>query len=55
MWERLHASFLAAADLEADPVRRMEAYRKVLRVDSACELAHQKLSDVAHAMKRTGR
>jgi hypothetical protein len=55
MWERLHAPFLAAADLEVDPVRRMDAYRKVLRVDSACELAHQKLADVAHAMKRTGR
>ena len=55
MWERLHAPFLAAADIEADPVRRMESYRKVLRVDSACELAHQKLADVAHAMKRTGR
>ena len=41
IWERLHAPFLAAADLEVDPVRRMDAYRKVLRVDSACELAHQ--------------
>jgi hypothetical protein len=52
IWERLHGPFLAAADLEADPVRRMNAYRKVLRVDSACELAHQKLSDVAHQMTR---
>jgi hypothetical protein len=52
IWERLHAPFLAAADIEADPVRRMNSYRKVLRVDSACELAHQKLSDVAHQMTR---
>ncbi len=52
IWERLHGPFLAAADIEADPVRRMNAYRGVLRVDSACELAHQKLSDVAHQMTR---
>jgi hypothetical protein len=28
----------------------MEGYRKTLRVDEACELAHQKLSDVARQM-----
>jgi hypothetical protein len=52
MWERLHLPFLAAADQEVDPVRRMEGYRRAIRVDYACELAHQKLSDAAKAMAR---
>ena len=39
-------------DAEPDPVRRMQAYRATIEVDYACELAHQKLSDVAHAMAR---
>jgi len=52
MWERLHAPYLAAADATADPVRRIEAYRQTIRVDYACELAHQKLSDTARQLKR---
>jgi hypothetical protein len=52
LWERLHAPFLAAADAQADPVRKMEGYRRTILVDYACELAHQKLSDVA---KKRGR
>jgi len=52
MWERLHAPFLASADAEADPLRKIEAYRRVIRVDYACELAHQKLSQVAHDLAR---
>jgi hypothetical protein len=52
MWERLHSPFLAAADGEKDPVARIEGYRKTIRVDYACELAHQKLSDVAKEMGR---
>ncbi|MGB7157018.1 MAG: hypothetical protein WBD40_03060 [Tepidisphaeraceae bacterium] len=55
MWERLHGPFLAAADAERDPIRRIEAYRKVIRVDYACELAHQKLSQVAHDLAREQR
>ena len=47
IWERLHAPFLAAADMQVDPIRRMEHYRKMIAVDYACELAHQKLADVA--------
>jgi hypothetical protein len=39
MWERLHLPFLQAADAETDPIRKMEEYRKTIRVDSACELA----------------
>lgn len=52
MWERLHAPHLAAADATADPVRRIEAYRKVLQVDYACELAHQNLSATARQLIR---
>jgi hypothetical protein len=55
MWERLHAPFLAAADSQPDPVRRMEGYRTTLRVDYACELAHQKLSGVAKELARKAR
>jgi hypothetical protein len=51
MWERLHQPFLAAADAEVDPIRKMQGYRKTIRVDSACELAHQGLAAVAKANK----
>ena len=48
LWERLHAPYLAAADQEVDPMRKkIDAYRKTIRVDYACELAHQHLSDLA--------
>lgn len=47
VWEKLHRPLLEAADRIEDPVQRMEAYRRVIRVDYACELAHQKLSAVA--------
>lgn len=52
IWEQLHRPFVAAADAIADPVARMSAYRRAIEVDYACELAHQKLSDVARAMSR---
>ena len=55
MWERLHAPFLAAADMERDPVAKMDGYRGTIRVDYACELAHQKLSDVARELGRLAR
>lgn len=55
LWERLHAPFLAAADAETDPGRQIEKYRLTTRVDYACELAHQKLSNVAHALARQAR
>jgi hypothetical protein len=47
MWERLHQPFLAAADMEINPVAKMAGYRKTIRVDSACEFAHQRLAAVA--------
>jgi hypothetical protein len=55
MWERLHAPFLAAADTQRDPLRKIEGYRQTIRVDYACELAHQKLSDVARDLARQRR
>lgn len=50
LWERLHAPFLAAADAEPDLYKRIDAYRKTIEVDYACELAHQKLSAAAQAL-----
>jgi hypothetical protein len=47
IWERLHAPFLAQADQTREPMQKIEAYRKTIEVDYACELAHQKLADVA--------
>ena len=47
LWERLHAPFLAAADAEPDPLKKIQAYRKTIEVDYACELAHQNLAEVA--------
>jgi hypothetical protein len=55
LWERLHLPFLAAADMQADPVRKIEHYRTTIRVDYACELAHQKLSGVARDLGRQAR
>jgi hypothetical protein len=55
MWERLHTPFLAAADMQVDRERRIEGYRKTQRVDYACELAHQKASDVARELARESR
>lgn len=52
LWERLHLPFLAAADMQADAHGKIEGYRRTIHVDYACELAHQKLSDVAHQLGR---
>jgi len=54
LWEHLHAPFLAAADAQSDAIAKMQAYRHTIRVDDACELAHQRLSDVARALARQG-
>jgi hypothetical protein len=50
LWERLAAPFLGAAEQTIDPIAKVEAYRRTIRVDYACELAHQKLSDLAKQM-----
>jgi hypothetical protein len=52
MWERLHSPFLAAAEMQVDPSKKIEGYRQTIRVDYACELAHQKASAVAREMAR---
>jgi hypothetical protein len=55
MWERLAAPFLGAADATVEAVAKIEGYRRTIRVDYACELAHQRLSDVAHRLDRERR
>jgi hypothetical protein len=55
MWERLHTPFLAAADMQVDPIQKIEGYRKTQRIDYGCELAHQKASDVARELARQQR
>jgi hypothetical protein len=55
LWERLHGPFLAAADAQQDPVLRVEAYRKTIRVDYASEFAHQRLSNTAADLARQAR
>jgi hypothetical protein len=55
IWERLHAPFLAAADMQVDPIQKIHAYRRTIEVDYACELAHQKLSDTARQLARQRR
>ena len=52
MWERLHAPFLAQADQTVEPMQKIEAYRRTIAVDYACELAHQKLADVARGIAK---
>jgi len=55
LWERLHAPYLAAADLQRDGMGKIEGYRKTIRVDNACERAHQKLFITARGMGRVGK
>ena len=52
IWERLHAPFLAAADMQVEPMQKIAGYRTTQRVDYGCELAHQKASDVARTLAR---
>jgi hypothetical protein len=55
LWETLHLPFLGAADEEADPFKKAHSYRRAIEVDYACELAHQKLSDVVRQLARRRR
>ncbi len=52
IWDRLHAPFLAEADAEPDPTKRMAAYRRTIAVDPGCEFAHQRLSITARELAR---
>jgi len=47
LWERLHAPFVARADAEPDPRKRIDLYRRAIEVDYACEFAHQRLAAAA--------
>lgn len=51
LWQRLHLPYLAMADNTQHPIHQIDAYRQVLTVDYACELAHQRLSDTARKFK----
>ena len=55
LWERLAAPFLSAAEQSQDPIAKVVGFRKTIRVDYACELAHQHLSDLAKTMDRQRR
>ena len=52
IWERLHMPALSLADQITDPLRRINAYRDVIRIDYACEFAHQRLSNAARDVAR---
>ncbi len=52
LWERLHSPLVAEADAQVDPIAKMEAYRRAIVADYACELAHQRLADTARAVAR---
>jgi hypothetical protein len=55
LWEQLHLPHLSAARSTPDPRRRIEAYRRVITIDYACEKAHQWLADDALSLARAGR
>jgi hypothetical protein len=55
LWEQLHLPFLAMADATTDPVQRIDAYRKAIRVDYAAELPHQRLSSTAHELAKAAK
>ena len=51
-WEHLHWPFVADAREMRDLRKRLQAYRRAIEVDYACELAHQELSETAHQLAR---
>ena len=52
VWENLHAPFLAMADACTDPKQKLVGYREAIRVDYACEFAHQRFAATAGKMIR---
>jgi hypothetical protein len=50
IWEQLHGPFLAQANATTLSKAKLDAYRRTIEVDYACELAHQNLSAAASAM-----
>lgn len=55
LWERLHLPFLNAANELKDPLRRIDAFRRAIEVDYACEKAHQWLAETALELARSRR
>lgn len=55
LWERLHLPWLRDADTEPELETRIAKYRKVIEIDYACELAHQKLSAAARQLAQQSR
>ncbi|MDP9173298.1 MAG: hypothetical protein M3O30_05470 [Planctomycetota bacterium] len=57
IWEALHSPFLKTADAIPDELyeQKIEAYRWTIRIDYACELAHQNISDLARKVCRIRR
>lgn len=53
LWETLHAPFLARADAQIDPIKKITGYLSTIEVDYACELAHQNLSLTARRLAQT--
>jgi hypothetical protein len=53
MWEKLHAPFLARAWSTPDAITRIDAFRRAIEVDYACERAHQDLCKTAADLART--
>ena len=51
----LDVSAARVCQIKRDAMAKIEGYRKTIRVDPACELAHQKLSDIARLANRGGR
>lgn len=54
LWERLHSPFVAAARMQRDAVLKIEACRKAIAVDYACEPAHQEASEAARRLVQSG-
>jgi hypothetical protein len=52
VWETLHAPFLALADNAVDPKQKLIGYRQTIRIDYACEFAHQRFSQTARELSR---
>lgn len=52
LWERLHAQALAEAGAERNPLKQIEAYRKTIQIDYACERAHQNIAFLARDLHR---
>jgi hypothetical protein len=55
LWQQLHLPFLALADAMPVSEPKLHAYRRVLDVDYACELAHQNAAAVARELARLAR